>query len=171
MKKFTAYILLILLFFTVLGYHFVFRYQVGLAKQQMKEHLRANLSHQDLITIRLSPDMLDSLEWENDHEFGFRGQMYDLVDRSMDGRKLVFRCVADQHETALVQKWLKATGEKGSENGALISLLQLASLQYVLPLQELPGCPQQSLLSNYPLYQVSLLQVILGRQAPPPRLC
>ena len=97
MKKIAGVILLACLFFTVVGYHFVFRLQLGEIKAEMKERLR-NYADDNVVEFSFSPDDARKINWEEEHEFRFNNEMYDVIEKHQQGHQLIIRCIPDKKE-------------------------------------------------------------------------
>lgn len=56
------------------------------------------------VLVRLAFDLKDAyrnLKWKDDHEFEYRGEMYDVVDKISAGDSVIFYCYQDHRETTL----------------------------------------------------------------------
>lgn len=83
-----------------------------------KEHLRKELSEKlhrgivqgEIIMLEFSLEQTrTALRWEHDREFEFNGQMYDVIEKTVKGDTILFKCWWDREETALnreLDKWL-----------------------------------------------------------------
>lgn len=47
------------------------------------------------------------LEWEDEREFSYCGEMYDVIEREVRGDSMLIRCIADREETKLVANFHK----------------------------------------------------------------
>ena len=98
--------------------------------------------HPDAVDIRVTREEAKRLEWEDENEFRYQGQMYDVIEKKIIGNQLVFHCVSDKKETALLQEYQKNTKRHSSTS----IIFQLITAQFVLP-------------NNYQLLQpVSMVQ-------------
>ena len=65
----------------------------------------ASTDREDLELLRFSREEASALlRWEHEHEFEYRGQMYDVVESAVQNDTLYFWCWWDREETELNQK-------------------------------------------------------------------
>jgi hypothetical protein len=168
-KKIAAVILFICLFFTVVGYHFVFRLQLGEIKSEMKKKLR-NSTDKDVIVLAFNADDAKKIEWEEEHEFRFNNEMYDVIEKHQDGDQLVIHCIPDKKEKALLEFYQKInSGSSGSSTKT--SLIKLITAPFlpsknivILKLQK----KQQPVFFKYKFHLPNIHYSVLER---PPIAC
>jgi hypothetical protein len=68
---------------------------------------------------------MKQLHWEGDDEFSLNGEMYDVVQKKVEGNKLIIRALADEKETALLDKASDNWKENGRSNKIANDLFQL----------------------------------------------
>ena len=130
MKKITAVILLFCLFFTLLGHHLIFRLRLFDIKKEMKERLRDSPT-KDVVVLYFSEDEIHLLEWEDDYEFRFGNEMYDVIDQKKEGGRFILRCIPDTKETALLEAYQKIA-QKKRDSPVQASLIKLISSQFII---------------------------------------
>jgi hypothetical protein len=166
----TAFILLICIFCTVSGYHFIFQVQIREAKAEMKEFLRHHKSS-DVTELVFTSEELSETEWENDHEFLAGGRMYDLVSKEIINGKVHIRCIPDHKETSLVNQFMKSNSQQGHENLPLNSVVKLATSQF-LPVNLLSfNLTVKELVIEYPTYKSPVYLMNYPVLVQPPRHC
>lgn len=115
----------------------------------MKAFLRKSEKESNVPIVKFSFKLKEGVveatqfEWMNDHEFSFKGEMYDIVRSSTDTDSLRVECINDKTETSLVKKFesifKKEAGNPVKGNAALI---QLAHSVYLEPCQDISFiCP------------------------------
>jgi hypothetical protein len=146
----------------------LYRLRIVEAKREMKKIL-LTASKQSMIHFSFSPTELAKLNWENSHEFFFRGEMYDVLEKKECGGRVVISCISDRKEKALVEAYLE-TG-KESPHRSTTTILKLLTADY------LPTClpaiekPVQQITVQCSFYQFFLFpweELIL---TPPPEVC
>jgi len=130
-KKIFAIILLICLSLTIMGYHFVFRYQIALAKTQMKHELLSGIHDSEMIHFEFSCQQARQLEWENGNEFRYQGTMFDVIQKTFVNGKVSLRCVSDEKETALIKYYLKVNRENHNGNRKIAGILELSLTPFI----------------------------------------
>lgn len=125
------------------GYYLVYKYQRRQVRLEMKAFLRKKETGSNVqiekFTFKLSQGKVvaEQFEWMNDHEFSYKGEMYDIVNSDTVNDSLRVECVNDETETLLVKKFeslfKKEAGNPVKGNAALI---QLAHSVYLEPGQE-----------------------------------
>lgn len=94
-------LLLVLLFPSGLAYLF-FAWQKHQVKETVKAQLLAGMDASELTELKLSKaDARTLLEWEEEREFEYQGQMYDVVDTAIEGDSIRYRCYRDHAESRL----------------------------------------------------------------------
>lgn len=68
---------------------------------------------------------IEKLDWEDDDEFNLNGEMYDVIEKKVEGSKLIIRCLADKKETALLNKLDDHWKENDKSNKIANELFQL----------------------------------------------
>lgn len=97
-------LLLILLCPTALAYLF-FAWQKHQVKEAVKARLLAGMDASELTELKFSRgDAEVMLKWEEEREFEYRGQMYDVVDVAIEGDSIRYLCYRDQAESRLKQE-------------------------------------------------------------------
>jgi hypothetical protein len=152
-KKIAAVILLACLFFTVVGYHFVFRLQLGEIKAGMKERLR-NYADDNVVEFSFSPGDARKINWEEEHEFRFNNEMYDVIEKHQQGHQLIIRCIPDKKEKALLEAYQKIAPDN-SGSFTKTSLIKLITAPF-LPSQNITIVKlqktEQPVFFNYSFY-------------------
>lgn len=71
-------------------------------RRELKWKLAESLDSSELILIKLSKEESKTqLEWEHDHEFEYRGEMYDVVRQEEHADTVFYYCWWDKEETRL----------------------------------------------------------------------
>jgi len=133
LKKLASILLLLCLLLNIVGYHIIFHLRQAEIKGEMKKFLRMKANSGDEIDFVFSLNdkkAISKLEWEENDEFRFNGQMYDLIEKRIERNKLILRCISDDKETCLMKKFAKMNTENNSK-GKLALLLQLFSSSYL----------------------------------------
>ncbi len=99
----------------------------ALRKYQIRENterlLRAGVSEEQLILVRIPDDwkrhLSFPLQFMNGREFKYQGVMYDVVRQARSGDTTLYWCVADYADTEWHQQWEACAGDwarKGPAN-------------------------------------------------------
>lgn len=85
-----------------------FAWQKHQVKEAVKARLLAGMDPSELMELKLSKtDAEVMLEWEDEREFEYRGQMYDVVKMNTEGDSIRFICYRDHAESRLEQELLR----------------------------------------------------------------
>lgn len=137
MRKLITIAVLACLFFELGGYYFVFLVNRLLIKNEVQVFLRDHPDAPDQETFHfaaLNGNPLDpDFEWEEEHEFRYRGEMYDVIDSRQSHDSLHVRCIPDSRETRLITEIAKLGGHRkqGRSSGASSVLLQLLNTPFL----------------------------------------
>ncbi|MEO5948048.1 MAG: hypothetical protein ABIP79_14615 [Chitinophagaceae bacterium] len=133
MRQFFAIFLLISFSVQLRGYHIYFHYQQRNLRKSAKIAIRQRIKDDNAEEFVFSlADGHEMPTWENDHEFSFRGEMYDVIDKRIENGKMYIRCVSDKKETALVDNYRKMTKDDfaGSSKKRTSLIVKLISTFY-----------------------------------------
>lgn len=166
-RKLTSILLIICLCCTWLGYHLVFHVQLSAVKSEMRTFLLNQKDHKDLIELSFTNEESKQLEWEEETEFKYEGEMYDLIEKKMKADQVVLRCIADRKETALLQEYQKNTKRNNSNS----FIAQLITAQFILPADYSLQQPQSVIKRNFINTSPSLLSSVSKVSSPPPDVC
>jgi hypothetical protein len=168
-RKLFAIVAFACLLFLNVGY-FVF-YQLRLAEikaEMKKEVLRSRRS--ELTRFKFSAKETASLEWEEDTEFRFKDEMYDVVSREDRGDTTTILCLSDKKENELKKLFANNLGKSTGKTSSA-GMIKLLSAPYLfndnvfLLIEELAAQQKTSFyLFNLPLYEPYVL-------IPPPKIC
>ena len=74
-------------------------------KKEVKWEIIAGLNKEELVLLKFTQEETQkNLRWQDSKEFEFKGQMYDLVEKSMKGDTVFYWCWVDDKETKLNQQ-------------------------------------------------------------------
>jgi hypothetical protein len=140
--------------------------QLAAVKSEMKAFLRNQKDNKDLIQIRLDKKELKHLHWEDEHEFRYNGQMFDVIEMKTQGESVLIRCIADEKETALLNEYQK-NNNRNSSNSLIFQLITAA---YILPAHFLLQQPEKIIKSHFRDLSPSLQNPVSPVSQPPPNL-
>jgi hypothetical protein len=100
----------------------------------MKKHIQQLKDSREVSHLVLNKEEFDRIEWENQNEFSYKGEMYDLLEKHTEGNQLSILCIADKKESKLIEAYQKLN-QKNIPPGSSPSeiLLKLAAANYLLP--------------------------------------
>ena len=132
----------------------------------MMSFLKNQKNTKDVITFSFDKNELQETDWENDNEFEYKNEMYDVIEKTNAGGRLVIRCVSDENETALLNEYQKTSKQKQSE-----TIFQLLTASFLLPdnsftLQPLTKTERLYANQNFPLQSLASSVAL-----PPPDVC
>jgi hypothetical protein len=148
-KKFAAIILICSLFFTLLGYHFIYRIRLENIKSEMRAGLRSP-NAREVVTLFFNNEERLKLEWEDGKEIRFNNEMYDVIDTITAEHQLVIRCIPDKKEKELLVAYQKLQDDAPSP--IQTRLVKLMS-SYFIPCNHYQiTIPISTVQRNYTLY-------------------
>ncbi|MBN1951648.1 MAG: hypothetical protein JW801_10620 [Bacteroidales bacterium] len=151
------------------------KYQKHLVRKEVKRQLFAGMDRDRLVLIKLTAkESRRLLDWEHSREFEFHGEMYDLVEKSVQADTIYYWCWPDHEETQLdkqldrmVDRVLGTHPQKKESQDKLLSFYQSLFFKDFDTL--LPDCLQEII--NIPLYTEKYLSIRHAPVPPPPRSC
>jgi hypothetical protein len=166
-RKLTSILLLTCLCFTLLGYHLIFNHQLSAVKSEMKAFLKSQKDYKDVVQLSLNEKESKQVYWENENEFRYNGEMYDVIEKKIKGNQIVIRCIPDKKETALLNEYQKNNKSKSSN----LTLLQLITAPYVLPVDHSMKQPEKIIKKRFINLSSSLQNTASAVLLPPPDVC
>ena len=133
----------------------------------MKASLRNQKDNKDVIELSFSGKESEQLEWEEEMEFNYKGEMYDVVDKQVEGNRVTVRCIADTKEDSLLRDYQKNTGRNSSNS----FIGQLITASFILPPGNLLTPPACAVNDAFPELSVHLPTTISTVASPPPDVC
>ena len=128
MKKYTSFILLIIILFVSSGYQLYFKYLQYIIQQEVKQEIRKGLSEKDLSLIIVSSKNEKEINWiKKDKEFRYKGFLFDIVKTKTKGSKKYYYCINDLKEKSLIAIY---TRHNRRRNKVLLSLRKILSNKY-----------------------------------------
>ena len=140
-------------------------------KEKMKHAALQQLKNADLTIISLT-DNTNKIYWEDDDEkeFSFNGQMYDLVRTDTLNGRIILYCFNDEKEQQLIDlynsitKNNSATDKKGKNNSFISITLFISeplASEILFSFQKI---------NRYNSFIVHLSTGVLNNTSPPPRI-
>jgi len=98
----------------------------------MKEFLSSSAMNKDIeqFIFPLDKDLIACVEWEGENEFRLNGEMYDVIEKKVQGDKLIICCISDKKETGLLKNYEKMNKEGNSKSKSAL-LLKLIGSSYL----------------------------------------
>lgn len=169
MRKLVVILIISCLFINIIGYHIIFYFWQQEIKLEMKKRVLAqpaNKDENDFIFSLNDKAAITKLEWENDDEFSFNGEMYDVIETKIENNTLLIRSLSDKRETALIKKYAGINNENNSKSKSAL-LLKLISNSYLFTpvsnsLAQVPVKPSRI------LFQSQIIPSIISDVLTPP---
>ena len=158
----------------ITGAYLVFRFQQIELKNEMRNYLSLHPDDPSITTIEyaINSPLQNDLKWEDDHEFKYQGQMYDVISRKIAHDKIVIKCIADKKETNLLKNFeqIMKRQSRGSKNRTLALQQLLNNLFEPVSSTVLSG-PVVNNTFSYLNYTSPLSDNISEILTPPPKDC
>jgi hypothetical protein len=102
-KKSVAILFLSLYVYNLAGYYVVFKSLQYQVRNEIKLRIKESVPHGELFLIAIKKGEEESLHWLDDHEFRYRGSMYDIVRQYSRNDTVFYSCVNDTQEEFLFE--------------------------------------------------------------------
>jgi len=166
-RKLTSILVLTCLCFSLIGYHVFFHLQILKAKSEMFAFLKNQKHYKDVIEFSFKNTDAYQLDWENDSEFSYNNEMYDVIEKKTSGDELIIHCIADKHETELVNEYQKNNKQSQSNE----SVIKLITASFILPETVSLDQFEKKVKNQYFNHSSSLQKISSLVLAPPPDVC
>ncbi|MEP7129296.1 MAG: hypothetical protein ABI729_10525 [Chitinophagales bacterium] len=104
MRTFTIILLVCFFLFDALGFYFLFENKMLIAKSDAEEIMYAPAHKNELVTIIISKNSAGQLSWNDDHEFLYKSEMYDVVSVEENGNLIIYTCYHDENEARAISE-------------------------------------------------------------------
>ncbi len=105
MKKFFSWTLLFIVALKIGGFFVILSVEKEMARRQMKQKIAESIDIKTLTCIIGTPENLQKLEWEEDEkEFWFENELYDIVKTQTLGGLTYYYCISDTNEKEVIAK-------------------------------------------------------------------
>jgi hypothetical protein len=141
--------------------------QLSAIKSEMKALLQSDKNHPDAIQIFLTKEECAQLEWEDEAEFKYNGEMYDLIKKKTNGNKVLITCIADSKETSLLQEFQKHTNKSRSH----WMVNQLVTACFVIPHEDSLKRPEKVVKASFCDVLAPVTETLITVCSPPPDVC
>ncbi|MFA7381000.1 MAG: hypothetical protein WC150_11080 [Bacteroidia bacterium] len=170
MKKSIAISLFAIMLYNIAGYYAVY----NVLNIQVKKHVwklqKGQIPDADLLAF--SPDITTDadFEWVKEHEFRYRGNLYDIIRKTETTNSVVWYCIQDEREQEMLTH-LKQQVHQNNGHPAKNAKLLIKSIvkDYIV---EMPAFVHVSALQiAHSTYFICLfLSPDLTQESPPPRV-
>lgn len=175
MKRATAILLLIVFTYSFLGAGFVYNVWLLSVKQQVKHKLETEFEDEPTI-VKVPAGWEESppeqFEWHEEHEFRYRGQMYDVIKKERRGNQIWYYCHWDKAETKLldnlahyVDNYLQQKPQQQKTKTLLTSFLD----KIFLAAGDTAFSPHPTPFNFVPLQDETAQSLFVEVKSPPPR--
>lgn len=108
------------------------------ARREMRAIIRTHAGRMDGVAVITLPFVNgrvndDRFTWEEENEFSFDGAMYDVVLQEVKGDVVVFHCVSDAHEDALIAHAQRVDPFHSHDRSAPGPVLKFIGDQFLAP--------------------------------------
>jgi len=117
MKLLFSYILLTIFAYSIVGYYPVFLWSQGEVKDEIAQRIRNVVPPDEISVLIFNETDYAGLVWNDDKEFRYNGNMYDVVKISKkENGNIHIYCLNDKKETALLTELEKQTQNNSSRS-------------------------------------------------------
>ena len=152
-----------------IGYHLVFRVQIGQLKSAMKRNLRQKTNRKDVVEFAFDQEEVQQIRWEDEAEFSWKGEMYDVVEKREVQGKLYVVCIADKLEKKLLAAYQRSMEHKESPAKTVWIKLMTSHFTIIAGLLLLPDLV--ILIRRFPQWISRICLRVNAIFTPPPEVC
>jgi len=116
------------------GYIVLYYFRLAEVREEMhKELLSARKT--ELTTFIFTSEQVAGLDWEEDNEFRYQSEMYDVLQMQTDEGKTTILCLPDRKEKELREAYAnnQSPSKKESSSTVILKLLQAPFLLTAMP--------------------------------------
>jgi hypothetical protein len=130
LKRLISFLLILSIFCSLIGYYLIFKIEQFQVKERVEREILKNIPEEELTIIIIPQDKMDQIKWtEENKEFKYNGEMYDLVKSIKRGDTIHYYCYNDVQETKLITILDKLVKEQ-SDNSKTKTLQKQTHINY-----------------------------------------
>ncbi len=169
MREKISYILLVIFVYSIIGYYPIFILMQNSVKEEMKERIKNVIPSEEMIIFNFNETDYMDLVWEDDNEFRYKGDMYDVIRivKSENNNIRVY-CIDDKKETKLLADFEKQTQNNSTDGQQKQNIVKLFTSFYLLVKESNSFIPDKLVLSAFD-FKKSFISFIGDIPAPPPK--
>ena len=138
-------------------------------KEEMEKAIHIGLSEKEMTVISYTDNSKDIFWEEEDKEFSFKGEMYDVVKTVVVKGKKIIYCVNDKKEKALIEKYNALSKHNShSPKKQKNTTPQFVTL-FVYESKEVNICEYASTITDADFYHSNLAKGVSKKAFPPPK--
>ncbi|MGC9342625.1 MAG: hypothetical protein ACP5E3_08000 [Bacteroidales bacterium] len=116
-KQILSIFFLLILIAPAVSVYILFQQKIVLLREEVKERILTGLDREELILLKFSREQSeDLLKWEHSKEFEYEGEMYDIVEISVEDDTIHYLCWKDHEETRLKKELADLTAKAMEQN-------------------------------------------------------
>src|SRR5690349_3355175 len=89
----------------------------------MKRNIGMLRNSGELVEMTFDQPAYDKLNWEEDNEFSYEGDMYDVAEKKVIDGKMHLLCIPDKKESKLLQQYQEQTNKSQSQDKTTLLIL------------------------------------------------
>lgn len=177
LKHLTTFSLLVVFLYNLVGVYPVAMWQQHQLRREAERMRRANLPDEALVHIvvaRQPAPNAPQVQWHEEHEFSYRGQLYDVVRQRTTADSVTYFCWHDHDEEKLLAGLTKHVREyahpaAGARKSAKKAFSYWFKINYLAPASNvLPVVLAADSQPTYPDYSAALPVAEVGVPVQPP---
>jgi hypothetical protein len=163
---------LFIFIFSLEGSYIIFKIQQYQIRKEIIHQIKQGVSENDLTSIVVTPETALQLNWEDNKEFSYKGNMYDVVSvEIVDANTKIYHCISDVQETKLIALYNKRLRKNEKNKNNRTNPVKL--FQFLLKINELPQKDELAFLQiskkNNFSYNNDYTSLSLETSSPPPK--
>lgn len=141
MKKLISILLLTALLVYTGGSFIVFKYKEAIQKQEMMGYIQLNPQSALATQLHFSKQAIQNhsiqFEWEEEgQEFSYNGEMYDVVNSTVDNDSIRITAIKDKIENQLIEQYTSLVKHQSNSQSTTASLLKLFTSVFIATTNE-----------------------------------
>lgn len=124
----------------------------------------------DVLVLTFDRNERAGIEWEEEQEFRYKGEMYDVIEQRYEGDQLIIRCLPDKKEKALLEAY-QNMAQKNTSSPGQASLIKLLTTQFLASAHLLLIQLQKEVGVEFFRYSAPLPTMVARVVKHPPRCC
>lgn len=136
MKKVIPILLTFLILLNSIGYILIYLDRLASNKLEIRTILKSDRYSSHLLKLKFTRlEYYRNLNWKEENEFEYKGEMYDVARIDINGNSVFIYCIRDEMEEQLIANFEKVTGTNSARDKIASSPRVLQTNLHLLAIQ------------------------------------
>lgn len=171
MKRLFAIIFLFIFLYQNMGYFALFWKEQSDIRAEARENIeKRKVPETAYTTIKIPREQLEEIIWIDEHEFRYKGELYDLVSQKVENGLVTIVGLNDKKEEQLIKKYEKEEKKEQNTKSSTRKKHKFPSFDYLNPKRKWAFIDKIDYQEVRTQYSLRPFFVFINPPSPPPKM-